>query len=101
MEIVAVIHEENGIYGISFPDLPGCISAGDSRNEMLANAHEALALHYEGMAEDGQLFPKLRTEAALRGDPEFRDDFADAAEVLLLPLPDPLPKPKRRAHAAE
>jgi predicted RNase H-like HicB family nuclease len=30
---IAIVHEEGGVYGISFPDLPGCIAAGDNLDE--------------------------------------------------------------------
>lgn len=87
MDIVAIIHEEDGAFGISFPDLPGCISAADRRDELLVNAREALAGHIESMTEHGEPLPALRSEAALRTDPEFDEWFADAAEVVLVRLP--------------
>ncbi|KAB2876452.1 MAG: HicB family protein, partial [Bauldia sp.] len=38
---VALVHKNAGTsYGVSFPDLPGCISAGDTLDEALANAAE-------------------------------------------------------------
>lgn len=39
--------------GVYFPDLDGCVSFGADADEAVANAHEALSLHLEGMAEDG------------------------------------------------
>ncbi len=47
----------NGGYGVFFPDFPGCVSAGGSVDEALAMAAEALALHIEGMQEDGDVIP--------------------------------------------
>jgi len=44
---------EDGTVGVVFPDLDGCVSAGDTADEAVANAHEALSLHLEGMAEEG------------------------------------------------
>ena len=42
----ALVHKDRGTsYGVSCPDLPGCISAGDTMDEALANAAEALAGH--------------------------------------------------------
>ncbi|MGZ8322443.1 MAG: type II toxin-antitoxin system HicB family antitoxin [Rhodoplanes sp.] len=32
---IAIVHEEAGVYGIAFADLPGCIAAGDSLDEVL------------------------------------------------------------------
>lgn len=45
-------------YGVFFPDLPGCISAGDTVQDAAINAAEALALHIEGMVEDGDPLPE-------------------------------------------
>lgn len=46
-----------GGFGVSFPDLPGCVSFGDTLEDAVAQAHEALSLHLEGMAEDGEPLP--------------------------------------------
>lgn len=48
-------------YTVSFPDLPGCITEGDTMEEALHMAKEALELHLYGMEEDGDeqiSFPK-------------------------------------------
>ena len=34
------------------PDLPGCVTTGRTRREVLANMHKAIGLHLEGIAED-------------------------------------------------
>ena len=58
-EYVALIHKEPGSdYGVSFPDLPGCISAGATLEEAEAMAHEALALHIKGLRADGDALPE-------------------------------------------
>jgi predicted RNase H-like HicB family nuclease len=38
----------NSGYGVYFPDLPGCVSAGDTIEEAARNAEEALSLHLRG-----------------------------------------------------
>lgn len=54
----AVIHKSDGSdYGMSFPDLPGCISAGSTLEELEVMGKEALTLHLEGMEEDGEPIP--------------------------------------------
>jgi predicted RNase H-like HicB family nuclease len=59
-----VIHKEiDSDYGISFPDLPGCVSAGSTLDELDAMAREALRLHLEGMLEDKDT-PPLPSEYA-------------------------------------
>lgn len=47
----------DGGFGVSFPDLPGCVSYGDTLDEAVSQAHEALSLHLEGMVEDGEALP--------------------------------------------
>jgi len=44
-------------WGVAVPDLPGCFSAGDTLEEALANAQEAIDLHVETMIEDGAAVP--------------------------------------------
>ncbi|MGC8605849.1 MAG: type II toxin-antitoxin system HicB family antitoxin [Desulfomonilaceae bacterium] len=44
-------------YCVTFPDLPGCITEGDSLEEALHMAKEALELHLYGMEEDGDEIP--------------------------------------------
>lgn len=46
MRYCAVIEKEDGsCYGVSFPDVPGCFSAGDTLEEAIANSKSALILH--------------------------------------------------------
>ena len=45
-------------YTVSFPDLPGCITEGDSMEEALHMAKEALELFMYGMEEDYDTIPK-------------------------------------------
>ena len=71
---LAVIHEENGNYGISFPDFPGCISTGESAEQVMRKGSEALTFHVAGMVEDGDRLPELRTIGEVLADPEYADD---------------------------
>lgn len=49
---------KEGGYGVYFPDLPGCVSGGDTMEEAMRDAKEALLLHLYGMEEDGEKFPR-------------------------------------------
>lgn len=54
----AVIHkEDDSDWGISFPDFPGCVSAGETIEEAMQMGAEALQFHIDGMAEDGEAIP--------------------------------------------
>lgn len=49
MDIDVVLEEdEDGVWVVTVPALPGCFTQGDTREEALANAQEAIALHLEG-----------------------------------------------------
>lgn len=78
MEIVGLIHRENTIYGVSFPDLLGCVSAGDSFQDMMDMGAEALSLHLEGMLDDDDVIPAFRPLAELEADTAFAEEFAEA-----------------------
>jgi predicted RNase H-like HicB family nuclease len=55
---IALVHkDEDSRFGVSFPDFPGVVTAAPILNEALERAEEALALHVEGMAEDGEPIP--------------------------------------------
>lgn len=45
-------------YCVTFPDLTGCITEGDTLSEALYNAKEVLELHLYGMEEDGAPLPE-------------------------------------------
>ncbi len=45
-------------YGAYVPDLPGCISTGDTWDEMQQMIREAIAFHIEGMLEGGEPVPR-------------------------------------------
>jgi antitoxin HicB len=77
---IALIHKDaDSCYGVSFPDVPGVIAAGDTLDEALARAAEALAFAADGWAEDtGTPFPRPRNLDELRADPDFLEGAADA-----------------------
>ena len=83
---IALVHKDEGTsYGVSFPDVPGCIAAGDTFEEAVANAAEALAAHFALMKADGDPIPAPHAFEQLRHDPEFIDDSADAIVTMVTP----------------
>ena len=59
MKLLVVIEADETNYSAYVPDLPGCVSTGASREELLCNIREAIALHLAGMRQDGQPWPDL------------------------------------------
>ena len=83
---IALVHKDEGTsYGVSFPDVPGCISAGDTFEEAVANAADALAGHFALMKADGDPIPAPRSFEQLRRDLEFLEDSADAIVTMVTP----------------
>ncbi|GJL49913.1 type II toxin-antitoxin system HicB family antitoxin [Candidatus Nitrospira salsa] len=77
MDYIAIIHKDDGShYGVSFPDFPGCITAGRTVDDAKDMATEALALHVEGLQEDGEDIPKPSSLEAIMQSPEFADGVA-------------------------
>src|SRR5271163_222079 len=86
-DYIALIHKErDSDYGVSFPDFPGCITAGRTLDEASRMAAEALAFHIQGLVEDGEAVPEpskvddIAADAARRGAIAFmvRIDAPDA-----------------------
>jgi len=82
MEYIAYLHKDkNSDYGVSFPDFPGCITAGSTLEEARAMAAQAMAFHVAGMREDGVVIPKPSTLDDLRGDPAMKGAVAFLTEL--------------------
>jgi len=69
---LAIVEEGDADHacGIWFPDVRGCFSGGDTFEEAMRNAPEALALHLEMILQDGGELPRARTLAELKADPQ-------------------------------
>ncbi len=93
---IALIHKEaDSSYGVSFPDVPGVIAAGDTIDEAMRLAAEALefaAEDWEGR-DGSRRFPAPRTIDELRADAEFQEDAVDAV-IAAVPF-------RAKAEAAE
>lgn len=66
----AVIEKGGDGYGVTFPDLPGCTSAGDTLEHAFVNAHEALAGHIDVSLEYGEQPPNASPVEKVAADPE-------------------------------
>ncbi|MGY3509913.1 type II toxin-antitoxin system HicB family antitoxin [Bradyrhizobium lupini] len=85
---IGLIHKDaDSDFGVSFPDLPGLVTAGTTLDEARDMAEEALALHLEGMAEDGEPIPEPSSLENIMSKPENRSGVA-----ILVSMKDDLPK---------
>ena len=58
MKYLVIIEETKTGYSAFSPDLPGCIAAGSSKEEVEKNMKEAIAFHLEGMSQEGLEAPQ-------------------------------------------
>jgi predicted RNase H-like HicB family nuclease len=86
MRYIAFVHkDDDSIYGVSFPDFPGCISAGETLDEALANASEALRGHVQMMEADGDRVPEARSLDGIMRDQGLADE-REGAVISAVPL---------------
>lgn len=82
---IAIVHKEpESDFGVSFPDFPGCITAGKTVDEAKDLAQEALAFHIQGMLEDGESLPEPSKLEQIMAEPAD----VDAVAFLVVSVPD-------------
>ena len=83
---IVIHHDEGSSYGVTVPDLPGCFSAGDTIEEALELAPEAIAGHIETLLMEGQPVPELRPLEIHQVDAAYADGIWALVEVDLAKL---------------
>ena len=63
MKYLVVIERAENNYAAFIPDLPGCVATGATLNELHRNITDAVAMHLEGLREDGLPIPEPQTQA--------------------------------------
>jgi predicted RNase H-like HicB family nuclease len=63
MRYAIVIEKGERNYSAYVPDLPGCVSVGDTLDEVKAEIREAIEFHLEGMRDDGSPIPEPSSRA--------------------------------------
>ena len=63
--------DETHAFGVVVPDLPGCYSAGDTLDEAVDNAREAIEFWLETVIDDGGAVPAPKTISRHQANPEF------------------------------
>lgn len=81
----AVFSIENDGISVEFPDLPGCLSCGDTDDEALYMAKDALELHLFGLEEEGEHIPEPSSISSLNLE---KNQFVALIEVWMPPIRD-------------
>jgi predicted RNase H-like HicB family nuclease len=58
MRFAVIVEKGEMSFGAYVPDLPGCVAAAETKEEVLQLIHEAIEFHVEGLREDGQPIPE-------------------------------------------
>ncbi|CAN5294279.1 type II toxin-antitoxin system HicB family antitoxin [soil metagenome] len=58
MSYMIIIEEDNTSFGAYVPDLPGCVAAAETEEEVKKLIQEAIELHLEDLQDSGVLTPK-------------------------------------------
>lgn len=68
----AILHLPEGAsgWGVTFPDLPGCVSEGDTFEDAARAAREAISGHLAAPRADGNPIPRPRSWIEISADPE-------------------------------
>ena len=59
---LVVIEGEGDSFSAYVPDLPGCVAAGDTADEVRQLMHEAIPLHVESLRSHGEPVPAPHTQ---------------------------------------
>jgi predicted RNase H-like HicB family nuclease len=82
MHFPVVIHkDDDSDFGVTIPDLPGCFSAGETIEEALDMAKDAILCHLEGLLIDDETIPIPCSIETYRGHPDYRDGIFAIVDV--------------------
>ncbi len=76
----AIFKHDEGGYTITFPDLPGCITCGETLEEAYLMAKDAIELHLYGMEQDNDEIPKPSLPETIKVE---QDSFISLVEAYM------------------
>jgi predicted RNase H-like HicB family nuclease len=84
---VAVVEKEpDSAFGVWFPDVEGCFSAGESLEKAVANAAMALRQHTEALESAGRQLPSARAVDVVLRDKDVKAAVKAGAVMFAVPL---------------
>ena len=84
---IALIHppEAGSSWGVTFPDVSGCVSGGSTFEEAVEAGREALSGHLAMLAAEGEALPTARSWSDLAADPSLVSEADGAVPHLIVP----------------
>lgn len=88
---IALVHppENESGWGVTFPDVSGCVSCGSSFEDAVDAGREALSGHLAVLLAEGETLPHARSWSELTADPSLAAEAGDAVVQLIVPRPIP------------
>ena len=83
---IALIDGEAGAYGVSFPDLPGCVAMAPTIDEAILRAADARREFDADVAAAGASIPPPTAAERLREEPEVTAALREGATLVSVPL---------------
>ena len=62
MQYLVVIETSENGFGAYVPDLPGCVAAAATREEVISLIQEAIEFHLEGLKSSGEQVPEPKSQ---------------------------------------
>lgn len=94
---IVIDKDPDSTYGVTVPDLPGCFTVGDTIEQALKQAREAIEFHMECLLLDGDPIPEPKDIAFHQNNPEYADGQWESVAVIIptdaskIRMPEPNP----------
>ncbi|GJE61868.1 type II toxin-antitoxin system HicB family antitoxin [Methylobacterium trifolii] len=80
--------DPGSLWGIWFPDLPGCATAGETADIALDRAPDVLRLWIEDAQTENEALPRARSIEDLKQDAEVREALSAGHAVIVVQIPE-------------
>ena len=65
MKYLVIVEKSDNGFGAYVPDLPGCVAAAKTRDEVITLIQEAIEFHIEGLKKSGDPVPQPKSQSEL------------------------------------
>jgi predicted RNase H-like HicB family nuclease len=65
MKYLVIVEKSDNGFGAYVPDLPGCVAAAGTRDEVITLIQEAIEFHIEGLKKSGDPVPQPKSQSEL------------------------------------
>ena len=80
---IVIDKDPDSAYGVTVPDLPGCFTVGDTVEDALKQAREAIEFHMECLLLDGDPIPEPKSPTHHQDNPDYADGQWEAVPIII------------------